>query len=247
MKKTLSALVLALLSVGLVSCGSSSSAASSTASLAEGEFEFKGNITLNDIAYDVVMPGKDQAFTLNAGNLKSVYKGTYSFAKGQGYTMTFADANSTCVRTQFDTASKTFSFIYTLDLGTARGSGNLKLSYVDTSFALVGDPWNDIPSFAGNAAWFGGALKANMKIACDADNGYKVVSGEINDFTPIQGTYAYANGVYVFNRDDGTSVSSVKNAASGLQEVTMTVHRPGLEAYGAADAPTVFTQVILTV
>ncbi len=155
--------------------------------VSEYDFSFTGEITLNEIYYEVVMEGKDNAFTVDAGNISSVTKGNYTFTEGKGYTFTFNDSAGTIVRTQYDASSQTFSFIYTLDLGTARGSGNLLLSYTDTSFVHEGELWADIPSFSGTAAWFGGVLTGTVNIVCDADNGFTTVSPDTEGLDVVAG------------------------------------------------------------
>lgn len=208
------------------------------------EFVFDGKITIYEEEYDVRLKGKDNKFTVDANKIKNVTGGTYTFTEGQGWTFSFDDANGTVVRTQYDKTAKTFGFVYALDMGS-RGAGNLRLSYAVESFAAAAVPWNDVPSFAGTAGWFGGTLTAKTVLTCDAEDNFKIFcpGGEINVIT---GKYKSEGGNYVFTCEDGTVYTAVKNAA-GLYAVTVDVYRPALAAYGAAEATVELTQVVLTV
>lgn len=210
------------------------------------DVSFSGEISLLGVDYDVELRGNDGEFTVNAGRIENVTGGTYVFTEGQGWTFTFADASSTVVRSQFDDESKTFSFVYHLDMGS-RGAGNLRFSFTDEDFAVEGEPWADIPSFSGTAAWFGGIVTAEISCSCDANGNFRIfeASGAI---TEIVGTYELTDGVYVFTAEDGTVYTSAVNG-DGLHEMTVSVYRPALASYGDAVArvPVVMTQIVLTV
>lgn len=214
----------------------------------EYEFTFTGHITLYDEEYDVSLKGKDEEFSVDANKIKGVTGGSYTFTQGQGWTFSFDDSSNTVVRSMYNKDDKTFSFIYTLDLGS-RGKGNLRFSYTVDSFDAAAEKWGDIPSFGGTAAWFGGVLKAQILISCDADNNFNVVSTDLSvgEIDAISGTYAYEGGKYIFTLTDGSVITSETDEETGLQCVTMTIHRPSLDAYGAGYAPTKLTQVVLTV
>lgn len=211
---------------------------------ADYEFVFGGSITIYEEEYDVRLKGKDNKFTVDANKIKNVTGGTYTFTEGQGWTLSFDDNNGTVVRTQYDKASKTFGFVYALDLGS-RGAGNLRFTYAVDSFDAAAEPWQDIPSFSGTAGWFGGTLKATTVLSCDADGNFRIFcpGGEINVIT---GTYAFAGDTYVFTCEDGKVYTAVKEPDTGLYAVTVDVWRPALEAYGAAAATVKLTQVVLT-
>lgn len=212
----------------------------------EYDFVFVGSFTALEEEYDIQLKGKDGNFTVDANKIKDVTSGTYTFTEGQGWTFSFADKNGTVVRTQYDGATKTFGFIYALDLGS-RGVGNLRLSYTVESFDAAAQPWSDIPSFAGTAGWFGGGVQAPIVLSCDADNNFKVF-GTGGEITVIAGTYAQSGDAFVFTSEDGTVYTSAADAETGLQAVEIEVFRPALEAYGPVAYTTVtLTQVVLTV
>jgi len=213
--------------------------------LSQYDMVFTGNITIYDEAYDIVLKGKDGSFTMDANTIKNVMDGSYTFTEGQGWTFTFQDANSTVVRSQYDRDAKAHSFIYALDMGS-RGTGNLRLSNADEDFSPAAEPWEDIPFFSGTAAWFGGTLSATAAASCDADGNFRIfcTGGEINE---IAGTYALVDGNYVFTAEDGTVYTSHPDPDSGLPTLEVGVHRPALEAYGAADTVAQLTLVVLTV
>lgn len=210
------------------------------------DVNFGGNISLLGIDYEVALQGNDGEFTVNAGRISDVTGGTYTFTEGQGWTFSFADASNTVVRSQFDDASKTFSFVYHLDLGS-RGAGNLRFSFTDEDFAVDGEPWADIPSFGGTAAWFGGVVTAEISCSCDADGNFRIFEAA-GAITEISGTYALEGDSYVFTAADGTVYTATVNA-DGLYEMTVSVYRPALASYGDAVArvPVVMTQIVLTV
>lgn len=214
----------------------------------EYEFTFMGHITLYDEEYDVQLKGKDEKFSVDANKIKDVTGGSYIFTQGQGWTFSFEDSSNTVVRSIYDKDNKTFSFIYTLDLGS-RGKGNLRFSYTVDSFDAAAETWSDIPSFGGTAAWFGGVLKAQMLIACDANNNFNVVSTDLTagEYDAISGTYAYEGGKYLFTLTDGSVIASETDEETGLQFVAMTIHRSTLDAYGAGYASVKLMQVVLTV
>ena len=115
---------------------------------------------------------------------------------------------------------------------------------------MQGEPWADIPSFGGTAAWFGGAVSADCSCSCDADGNFSIFSSPTAAaaITAISGTYEYKDGVYVLTAEDGTVYSSSVNA-DGLHEISLKVYCPQLAGYGDAIAYTdlVLTQVVLTV
>ena len=213
------------------------------------DVNFGGNISLLGVDYDVELQGNDGEFTVNAGRISGVTGGTYTFTEGQGWTFSFADASNTVVRSQFDDASKTFSFVYHLDLGS-RGAGNLRFSFTDEDFAVDGEPWADIPSFGGTAAFFGGAVMTDCSISCDAEGNFSIFSVPTASaaVTTINGTYEFTGGAYVFTAEDGTVYTSTVNA-DGLHELSVQVYCPQLASYGDAVArvPVVMTQIVLTV
>lgn len=213
------------------------------------DVNFGGNISLLGVDYEVALQGNDGEFTVNAGRISDVTGGTYTFTEGQGWTFSFADASNTVVRSQFDDASKTFSFVYHLDLGS-RGAGNLRFSFTDEDFTVDGEPWVDIPSFGGTAVWFGGAVSAGCSCSCDAEGNFTIFSEPTAAaaITSITGTYEFTGGVYVLTAADGTVYTSTVNA-DGLHEIALKVFCPQLAAYGDAIAYTdlVLTQIVLTV
>ncbi len=213
------------------------------------DVSFEGEITLLEVDYDVKLYGDDGTFSVDAGRIEGIAGGTYTFTEGQGWTFSFSDAGNTVVRTQFDDATKTFSFVYHLDMGS-RGAGNLRFSYTDEDFVVQGEPWADIPSFGGTAAWFGGAVSADCSCSCDADGNFSIFSSPTAAaaITAISGTYEYKDGVYVLTAEDGTVYTSSVNA-DGLHEISLKVYCPQLAGYGDAIAYTdlVLTQVVLTV
>ena len=211
----------------------------------EYEFTFEGNIKLNDVDYDVKMKGLDGKFSVDANKIEGVTDGSYTFTEGQGWTFAFNDANGTIVRSQFDNASKTFGFIYHLNLGS-RGEGNLRLSFEDKNFTVSGTPWNDIPSFTGTAGWFGGGVKSNVTIICDADGNFSVKDSQ-NYVTPYGGTYVFENNCYVFTAETGETYTATKNA-DGLYSFELKVVNALLASYGpAAQTTATMTEIVLTV
>lgn len=226
------------------SAGNSSLAAQED--LSAYDVVFTGNVTLLDEPYDVVLKGKDGSFTVDANQLKNIMDGTYTFTEGQGYTFVFRDSFGTNVRSQYDRDGKEHGFLYTLDMGS-RGAGTLRLSRPDPGFAASATPWNDLPAFAGTPVWFGGVLSASAVCSCDAEGNFQIfcTGGEIN---VISGTYAVEGNTYTLTAEDGRVVTSTIDEETGLPSFTMVVHRPALEAYGAAaDAETKFTLTVLTV
>lgn len=213
------------------------------------DVSFQGNITLLGVDYEVALNGDEGAFSVDAGRIQDVVSGTYTFTDGQGWTFVFADASSTVVRSQFDTATKTFSFVYHLDLGS-RGAGNLRFSFVDEDFTVDGKPWADIPSFSGTAVYFGGAVQTECSLSCDAEGNFTLFSAPTAAaaITTIQGTYEFTDGVYVFTTSDGTVYTTAPNA-DGLQEFSVQVYCPQLAGYGDSIAYTnlVLVQSILEV
>lgn len=209
------------------------------------DFVFTGKITLLGEEYDVYLLGSGNTFQMNAGNIKNVMDGTCTFTEGQGWTFKFNDAMGTIVRSQYSKETKASSFIYSLDMGS-RGVGNLRLSCEDPDFKAAQTPWNDIPSFTGTAAWFGGVVTAQAVTACDDAGNFRVfcTGGEVNEIT---GTYELADGKYIFTAADGTSYTAEKNA-DGLYAFSCSVFRPALASYGpVANATIEFVQTVLTV
>lgn len=209
----------------------------------EYEFSFCGAVTINEIDYDVVMNGKDGAFDLKPNNLPS-FKGSYEFTAGKGYTFFFEDANGTEVRTQYDTTSQEFSFVYILDLGTARGSGNVRLTCRDTDFVPQGEAWADIPMFNGKTQLVinGHTLNGAMQVICKADGSFHMFSTDLTFIDEAFGTYEYRDGVYVFSIND-VEYESVYNAETGLHEIELPTSVVAYNAFSTAQ----LLQVILTV
>ena len=210
------------------------------------EFVFKGSITLLEQEYDVNLKGKDGSFKMDAGTIKKVMDGKYTFTEGQGWTFTFNDSLGTVVRSQYDKAAKASSFIYSLNLGS-RGTGNLRLTCEDPNFKAAATPWKDIPSFSGTATWFGGGLSAAAVTSFDAEGNFRIfcTGGEV---TEITGTYALVDGAYVLTSVDGEVYTAQKDPATGLYTFTATVFRPALATYGPiANSEIVFTQTVLMV
>lgn len=206
---------------------------------------FTGNINIYDEEYDIVLKGKNGQFNVDAGNLKNVMDGKYTFTDGQGWTFVFNDSLGTNVRSQYDQAEKVHRFIYSLNLGS-RGTGNVLLANEDKSFKAAETSWQDIPAFTGNAAWFGGVLNATTICACDADGNFKIfcTGGEID---VIKGSYELSGDNYVFTAENGTVYTTEIAPDSGLPSFTVAVHRPSLEAYGAADTEAILTLQVLSV
>ena len=210
------------------------------------EFVFIGNITLLEQDYTVHLKGKDGVFQLDAGNIKNVMDGKYTFTEGQGWTLTFNDNMGTVVRSMYDKNEKSSSFIYALNLGS-RGEGNLRFICEDPSFKADAVCWEPIPSFNGTATWFGGVLSAAAVTSCDADGNFRIfcTGGEV---TEIIGTYELVDDAYIFTSADGATYTAQKDPATGLYTFTATVFRPALASYGPiANAEVVFTQTVLTV
>ena len=210
----------------------------------EYDFQFTGAVTMGGegavVEYNVVMTGKDGKFKFQPNALTPI-RGTYVYTEGQGYTFSFQDANGTDVRTVWDAAKKEFSFIYKMDLGAARGVGNVKLTYQDPDFVQQGEPWSEIPSFAGAANF--GFITANMQMVCKADGTFSLFSTDFGQYVSAQsGTYTFENGVYVFQVEGGPQyVSEVRD---GIHVLTVLLSLPVLSQY---DVPCEITQVILTV
>lgn len=238
-------LVAALIQMLTVIRSMGNTSATAQEDLSTYDIVFTGNITLLDEPYEVVLKGKDGAFRVDANSLKNIMDGTYTFTENQGYTFVFQDSFGTNVRSQYNTSEKEHSFLYTLDLGS-RGAGTLRLSRPDPDFTASAEPWNDIPAFAGTPTWFGGVLSAPAICSCDAEGNFKIfcTGGEIN---VISGTYTVDGNTYTLTTEDGRVVTSAIDDETGLPSFTITVHRPALEAYGAADTDAKFTLTVLTV
>lgn len=213
------------------------------------EVNFDGEVTINEVDYEVALRGSDGTFTVSANKITGVTDGTYTFTEGQGWTFSFDDSSSTVVRTQYDEDAKVHSFIYHLDLGS-RGEGNLVLSCADDSFSVDGEAWADIPSFSGTAGFFYGAVSTDCYCACDADGNFTIYSDSsaAAQITSITGTYEYTDGAYVFTSEDGDVYTTSVND-EGLHEFTVSAYCPSLATYGDSIAYTdlVLTQVVLTV
>jgi hypothetical protein len=204
------------------------------------EFAFTGSVTINETKYDVAVNGKDKKFEVLPGSLPPIKGGTYTVTANQGYTFAFADANGTEVRSQYDTAKKEHSFIYTLDLA-ARGFGNVRLVFKDEGFVRAAEPWSDIPVFTGS---FTAILEFPMVISCKADGSFGVAAlanpGYVAEHGMV-GTYEYKNGAYVFDLD-GTIYTSALDPESGLHKVEFYF----VMTYIGAPSLTVMTQQVLT-
>lgn len=236
-------IVVALGHMTVVMVGAFSPKAAEEEDLSQYEMVFTGNITIFDEPYEVLLKGKDGSFTMDANTLKGIMSGSYTFTEGQGWTFTFRDNNSTIVRSQYDKDSKSHSFIYALDMGS-RGTGNIRLTNPDQGFNPAAAPWDDIPFFSGTAGWFGGTLSATAVASCDEAGNFRIfcTGDEINEIT---GTYVLTDGNYVFTTEDGTVYTSRPDPDSGLPVLEVNVHRPALEAYGAADTVAVMNLVVL--
>lgn len=206
---------------------------------------FSGNINLLGEDYDVTLMGKDGSFTVDAGTIQNVVEGSYTFTEGQGWTFVFADTLTTNVRSQYDANAGQHSFVYTLNLGS-RGEGNLQLICKDKQFVPASQPWDDIPAFSGTGAWFGGVVTAPIVCSCNADGQFTIfgTGGEIN---VICGSYTQSGNDYTFTTESGEVYHSVVDAESGLPSITVSIHRPELEVYHAADTEVVLTRTVLTV
>ncbi len=203
------------------------------------EFNFEGEITLNEIFYTVTIQGEDGNFELKANALPPV-KGTYTKTEGQGYTLSFQDSLATDVRTQYDRNNKEFYFIYNLDLGTARGNGNIRFTYKDESFVPAEEAWEDIPSFTGTVRL---VVSATMQVVCKGDGTFRLFSTDFADYIPeLTGTYEYKDGSYIFTAE-GVEYVSVLNEETGLHEIGLPAGMPAFNFYATAN----LTQVVLTV
>ncbi len=214
------------------------------------EFVFKGNIALLDQEYDVAMMGSEGRFLMDAGSIRNVMDGTYTFTEGQGWTFKFNDAMGTIVRSQYDTETKASSFIYALDMG-ARGAGNLRLSCEDKDFKPAEKRWNDIPAFSGTAAWLGGSVSTTAVTACDDAGNFRIFTtgGSIFTVIEITGKYELVGDEYIFTSNEGATYVAVKDPATGLFTFTCNVINPTVAAamHNSGEATVVFTQDILTV
>lgn len=201
----------------------------------EDEYEvvFSGNITINDEPYEVVLKGNDGTFTVDANTLENVTSGTYTYTKGQGWTFSFNDNKATHVRTHYDEKAGEHGFSFLLNLGS-RGNGMVHLVREDGSFKVSDPAWEDLPAFAGTADWFGGSLSAEVFCSCDDAGGFQIfcTGGEINEIT---GKYTGDSNGYTFTTADGATFTTAPDAETGRLSLTVRVHRPQLEAYGAAD------------
>lgn len=246
MKKSFKNLVIVLTTFTLMACQGGESSTQP-----EYDFTFTGFITLgnpetdSDILYNLVMTGKDGVFKLSPNALTPI-RGVYTFTAGQGYTFSFNDANGTDVRTRWDSAKKEHHFIYTLDLGEARGSGNVKLTYQDNSFTQVGDPWSAIPSFVGicNA----GFIQAEIKVVCKANGTWNSFSTNFGTYvTQMTGSYTFENDSYTFVTSDNSKTFSSTINEDGLHVISVPVDIPALAAYVPSIPDAVCTEIVLTV
>lgn len=202
------------------------------------DVNFGGNISLLGVDYEVALQGNDGEFTVNAGRISDVTGGTYTFTEGQGYTFTFSDSSGTIVRSQYDADTKSFSFIYHLDMGS-RGAGNLLLSCTDEDFVQQGEPWADIPSFQGV-----GFAGITVVVSCDAENNFRIFATAASPapVTEVTGSYEFKDGAYVLTTSEGAVYTSVLNA-DGLHEfVDVPIYVPAI----STSMNFTFTQIVLT-
>lgn len=89
-------------------------------------------------------------------------------------------------------------------------------------------------------------VTAPIVCSCDADGQFTIfgTGGEIN---VIRGTYIQSGSDYTFTAESGEVYHSAVDVESGLPAITVSVHRPELEVYNAADTEVVLTLTVLTV
>ena len=200
---------------------------------------FSGTTHILDEDYDVVLKGKEGAFTLDANNLKGVMDGTYSFTDGQGWTFIFNDSLGLNVRSHYNNDKKQHELIYALDLGS-RGAGNIQLVSEAKKFAAADSPWADIPTFTGLANL--GVITAEMRLICKADNTFDFFSTNFGQYIPaLTGTYVFADSTYTFNVGDEEYVAELND---GLYSVSLPVSLPVM---GVSGIPAEMIQDVLVV
>jgi hypothetical protein len=184
-------------------------------------FTFTGDITIDGEHYAVALEGSnDGGFSLAAGNVPPII-GKYEFFEGKGYLFSFDDAKDTQLLTSYDSAAKTLSLVYPLDLGP-RGKGNVKISLKDDKFAYDGEGWTfGLPVFTGIAN-FMDILLVNLELQCRNDGTF-TVHNDSSYAQQIDGTYSFENGVYKFDVSDGFKFESTLDPATGLHSVTFMI------------------------
>ena len=163
---------------------------------------------------------------------------------GYNWRIPLKNSMNTNVCSQYEKESGTHSFLYSLDLGS-RGTGTVRLSCKDANFVAAEKPWADIPLFSGTGLWFGGVVTAPIVCACDAQCNFTIF-GTGDEIDVIRSTYTIEGDIYKLTTESGAIYTSVIDADSGLPAVTVSVHRPSLEVYGAADTDVLLTLQVLT-
>ncbi|MDR1532322.1 MAG: hypothetical protein LBS62_09085 [Clostridiales bacterium] len=185
-------------------------------------FSFTGNITINDIFYDVVLNGEEGGtFELLAGNIPPT-RGTYEFTAGKGYLFKFEDSKENEMITEYDPAAKYFSFVYPLDLGP-RGKGNVNLGCKDETFTPDNEGWTfELPVFTGQAVFGNGILTVNLELQCKSDGTF-VVHNDSSYAQQIDGTYTCANDIYSFTVSEDFQFESYYDEETGSRSVTFDI------------------------
>lgn len=136
------------------------------------EFEFKGvssdfegGRTLNVTIYGNKDAEKTVALRVEEYP-QILIEGNYVYVEGKGYKIYFKDATSAYVYSQFDDSTDTFSFNYTLDVGSL-GSARMKFTYTDTSFVYDGEGLGRTPpTFIGTGSGVG---SDTVQLICNED------------------------------------------------------------------------------
>lgn len=143
----------------------------------EYAFVFSGSGKIGDVDYNVKISGakETKTFVLSIAELPAIeLTGTYEFDSSKGYRLTFGDNSDTVKVPKYNTATKLFSFVYELNLGTNYGKGDITFTYKNESFTPGSETFFEPFSFVGGTDYgeplFFGMADFNMQVTLYEDN-----------------------------------------------------------------------------
>lgn len=173
----------------------------------EYAFLFTGGGEIGGTDYTVAIEGTESSatggtFALTIEELPALgLRGTYEFDSGKGYRLTFSDKNDTIVVPKYDTSTHLFTLKYNLNLGETLGSGEVVLTYEDTSFTPGDEVWFEPFSFYGYNDNVMGMTTLESTLFCYEDGTCMLMGVCPLTSVPVRnGTYTYdsATNVYSF-------------------------------------------------
>ena len=213
MKKKFLVLLTGLSAFALASCGGNSeptptptpapTPSESETVKKEVKYEFKGDTTIDSVAYNVVLSAyTDGTFLLNPGKDVKTFTGTYEFIEKVGFVFTMNDANNTVVKTVWKEADKNHEAVFPLKLGDA-GTGEVTVKLHDEDFVYEvkapKEAFLERAKFTGTLNFNGEFL---FTTEFNKDGTFKLVPDKMENFLTKEGTYTFENNTFTLKSGD---------------------------------------------